>query len=86
MNADIRSPEALESALKMFAELEQGPLRIVVIQVGDSFKHPVESGASLLDRWGITSGAIKTKPYARLNTVKLELLIPGSLKLGFGDD
>ena len=92
LNDDIGSPQALEFALKTFAELEQGPLRIVVIQVGDSDEyifvphHPVESVATLLDRWRITSGAIDTKPYARLNTVKLELLIPGSLKLAFGDD
>ena len=92
LNADIRSPQALEFALKTFAALEHGPLRIVVIQVGDSPEyifvphHPVESVATLLDGWGITSGALATKPYARLHTVKLELLIPGSLKLAFGDD
>ena len=89
-HADIRSAEALRSALDTFTEYEQGPLRMVVIQVGDSPEYifvphdPAESVSDVLEELGVASAEVDKKPYERLNMVRLGLLNPSIIKLAFG--
>ncbi len=79
------SPSSLGSAqfrsmVSNFLKHEEGPIRVVVIQIGDSpweqvyvTHNPIESVRRLLECWEITSSAINRKrPYEQLNTAKLE--------------
>ena len=79
---DPLPPEGLRAALEAFCRREEGPLRAVVVQVGDSpAEHvfvphrPAPEVSALLDRWGLTAGPPPPeRPYRRLWTASLESL------------
>ncbi len=72
----------LRTALEAFIEREEGPIRIVVCQIGDTPRDyifaphdPIEPVRGLLEGWQVIPSAIrKTYPYEKLRTVKLESL------------
>jgi hypothetical protein len=73
----------LQSALNNFLQREQGPIRVVVIRIGDMRPqyifvphYPIEAVGELLENWGITSTKVeKERPYKKLNEAKLESVI-----------
>lgn len=82
--------DGLKKALERFADHEEGPIRVVIIQVGDSPEYvfvphePTESVARLLRNWGVDSpNKITKRPYERLHLVKLESLVEPLVKLAF---
>ena len=71
------------SALERFSEFEEAPIRVVVVQIGDSpceyifVPHNlIEQVRCLIENWGITPSAItKKRAYKYLYTAKLESLL-----------
>lgn len=82
--ADAGSPGPgpdVEDALAAFCRREAGPVRAVVVQVGDSPaehvyvpRDPVPAVRALLARWGLDGPAPRTRPYGRLHGAALESL------------
>lgn len=80
----------LRSALYNYSTQEEGPIRIVLIQIGDQINdyifvphRPIEPVSRLLETWGIHPAAVyKTRRYKKLGVVTLESLYglsPGSI-------
>lgn len=74
-------PDGLQDALAAFCRREDGPVRAVVVQVGDSPAehvyvphHPVPGVRALLAHWGLDAATTRTVPYRRLHMAALESL------------
>jgi len=80
--ASITDESLLKAALTDFSRTEGGPIRIVVVQIGDSvLEHifvphkRIEAVGQLFEAWGINERAIKWKlPYKLLYLARLESL------------
>jgi hypothetical protein len=82
-DADSPGPESagMQDALAAFCRREEGPVRAVVVQVGDSVEehvfvphHPVPAVQALLAQWGLDAAAPRTRPYRGLHKAALEAL------------
>jgi hypothetical protein len=87
----LMSRTEFETALNRFSELAEAPIRVVVVQPGDSPEYvfvpgnPSAEVERLLERLQITSSNIvATRPYKRLHLVRLEVLLPSLVQIAFG--
>ena len=88
----LSSRRELALALEAFSKREEGPLLLLVIQVGDSpeyvyVTHQVpDSVSTILQQWQVNASDVKEElPYEKLNQLKLETVGKSILEIALGD-
>jgi hypothetical protein len=87
----VRFPTGLQAALRAFVASEAEPLRLVMLQLGDSAEFvfvprpPIEPVRSLLEFLGLNrSASIRISDYGKLGQLRLESSIDQYVALCFG--
>lgn len=88
----LSSRTELALALEAFTKREEGPLLLLVIQVGDSPEYVYvphqfpDSVSTILQEWQVDASDVeKELPYERLNLLKLETVGKSILDIALGD-